>query len=465
MYKNNHKKELIWLYLSTFLLRTGFGGSIILFDWTLVWAIENSLGGDQIASSFSILLISISAITYYIAEIIMTGYYGKKSDKTGAKPVIMYATFGSALVLILYFPASLIFASTYTVGVVFSLILLTIYLAVIHFVHGIFASAKVAPSLGFINKYSDDSNRSLHMAWYDNAILYGRAAGILFGGFLWIILKVDHTSSLSMQSVAIAKTYPILSILLLLALAMIYFGLSSIEGNNEEIHYSIKEDTRIALNIMLQPERKKLLLPWISIAALLGSASLWGPTVSFILSEDAGEHRGYEALLPILIILIALALPAPLWGVYADRNGNVKTLKLGLLGMPIFGILGLLIGYPYFHDDISIGNINLLLSLVPAALFFSALIPVLMSALGDTAEETHGEVMSGYHFIIATGEIIGILGGGIVIGLFSIIQNLTGIFGVGSDGYKLSILIGFGFFEILLVFGMIFGILKLQEGK
>ena len=70
---NPHRKELIYLYLSTFLLRTGFGGVIIIFDWTLVWGIENALGIENSASGTAILLISISALTYYFIEIALTG--------------------------------------------------------------------------------------------------------------------------------------------------------------------------------------------------------------------------------------------------------------------------------------------------------------------------------------------------------------------------------------------------------
>ncbi|MFV2015152.1 MAG: MFS transporter, partial [Candidatus Heimdallarchaeota archaeon] len=405
------------------------------------------------------------AITYYIAEIALTGYYGSSSDKIGSKPILLYATIGASIVILFYAPSSLIFIQIS--DPLIAIIVLTFYLATVHFIHGIFASAKVAPTLGFINHLSTNDNRALHMAWYDNAILYGRAAGIMLGGFLWIIMKVDGKETVDDQAIQIAKTFPFLSILLVIATLLIVFGLKDTENTNvKRKKFSIKEDVSIAARVMLSKERRPMLIPWLSIAALIGSASLWGPTISFILSGEESDNRGYEALLPLIIVLVGLALPAPFWGMFADRKGRKTTLKVGLLGLPIVGLLGAAIGYPFYKDDISISNIYFLLSALPGAFMFSALIPVLMGILGDTADEsTDGEVMSGYHFVIAMGEIIGVLGGGLFIGMFSMFQSLTSIFGEGEDGARLAILIGFILFELILVAGMFVGILRLPENK
>ncbi|OLS28815.1 MAG: hypothetical protein HeimC2_04160 [Candidatus Heimdallarchaeota archaeon LC_2] len=457
----SHRTELFALYLSTFLLRTGFGGAIILFDWLLVWALESK--GFSTSSGYSILLISFAAITYYLAEIMLTGYYGSSSDKVGTKPILLYATIGSGIVLLFYAPSSLIFISISDAN--FAIIGLTFYLALVHFVHGVFASAKVAPTLGFINRLSTNENRALHMAYYDNAILYGRAAGILIGGFLWIILKVDSKEGIDAQGRQIAKAFPFLTILLVIATLLIIYGLKDTEEHKmKRDKFSAKRDIQIAARVMLSEQRRPMLIPWLSISALIGSASLWGPTISFILSDETSHNRGYEALLPLIVVLFGLALPAPLWGIFADRKGRKVTLKVGLLGMPIMGVLGVVLGYPFYKDDISIGNIYFLMAVLPAAFMFSALIPVLMGILGDTAEEsTDGQVMSGYHFTIAMGEIIGVLGGGLVIGFFAMFQSVTGVFGDGQDGTNTAILIGFVLFEILLVAGMFVGILKLPE--
>lgn len=459
---SGHRRELIYLYLATFLLRTGFGGVILIFDWVLVWGIEHALGIENTASITAILIISFSAITYYMAEIALTGYYGNRSDTVGVKPVIMYATVGGAITMLLYAPTPFIFSGIS--NMVTALYLMALYLAIIHFTHGIFASAKVAPTLGFINKLSTDENRALNMSFYDNAILYGRAFGIMLGGTLWILMDVDSTNVVADQAKLISLTFPVLSAIIFISALMIKFGIKDIEETTVKKDFSIREDIRIAAKVMLEPKRKPLLLPWISIAALIGSASLWGPTVSFILSSSSDTHRGWEALLPLMVVLVGLALPAPLWGIYADRKGKKKTLKLGLYGLPIAGVLGLAMGYPFFKDDISLGNIYLLLSILPAAFMFSAMIPVLMGILGDTAEDKHsGKVMSGYHFVIASGEIFGILVGGLFIGLFSLLQSTFGWFGEGNDGNGMAILVGFVLFELSLVAGMIIGIFKLPD--
>ncbi|MHA2252090.1 MAG: hypothetical protein ACXAD7_17125, partial [Candidatus Kariarchaeaceae archaeon] len=59
---SEHKIELISLYISTFFLRAGFGGAILLFDWLLVWALEDAYGVDSTSNATSIFLISFAAI-------------------------------------------------------------------------------------------------------------------------------------------------------------------------------------------------------------------------------------------------------------------------------------------------------------------------------------------------------------------------------------------------------------------
>ena len=458
-----HKIEMMALYLSTFLLRTGFGGAILLVDWILVWGFEHA--NQSATSGYALTVISLAAITYYIAEITLTGYYGSRSDKIGAKPVLLYSTIGAGVVLLLYSPGSLLFMKISNKEV--AVIILALYIAMIHFLHGVFASANVAPSLGFVNKLSTNENRALHMAWYDNAILYGRAAGIVLGGLLWIGLNVDGTSDPNKEAHLIAYTFPFLALLLVFATLLVIFGIQPLHESKKETHvFNIKRDIAIAAKVMLKEERRPMLIPWVSIAALIGSASLWGPTVSFIATSQQSSERGWNALLPIMIALVGLALPAPLWGIYADRKGRKKTLLVGLIGLPLAGVLGLAIGFPFYRSDLSIHNWKLLVSLLPGAFMFSALIPVLMGILGDTAEDAQdGEIMSGYHFVIAAGETVGVIGGGIFIGFFSLLQSITGIFGSGTHGNGVAVVLGFILFEMVLVTGMFIGILRLPEQK
>lgn len=470
----HHKTPIstqIWLLIiATFLLRVGFGAILVIFDWTLVWGIELSLGVAAHSSVESILLTSFAAITYLIAEIMLTGYYGNKSDRIGARPVVLWATFGSMFVVLLYTPASIVYRFSYQAHPYTGILMLTAFLALIHFIHGIFAAAKVAPTLGFINHHSDLSNRTLHMSYYDNAILYGRAGGMILGGLLWVAFGVDGTKNLTVQSELISATYLPLAVLLLIATLLIYWGIEDIPKKDVPNKFSLKKDMKIAYSVMMEKDRRHLLLPWISIAALIGSASVWGPSVAFRVAGSSNAHsnsRGLEAILPIMFILVALALPAPLWGWYADRHDKFRTMKIGLFGSPIFLVIGLAVGFPFYRAGLLskqasiISNIPFLLSLVPSIFFFSAFIPVLMGSLGETAkdgEKEDGHVMSGYHFVIASGEIIGILGGGLFIGFFALL-NFLGVI----HNADLALLVGFVLFELLLVAGLVFGILKLPS--
>ena len=465
--------EMIVLLVSTLLLRVGFGASLILFDWTLVWGIEHAFGIERTAGLEAILLTSFAGITYLIAEIMFTGYYGNRSDIIGAKPVVWLATIGGGVALIFYAPASLIFNFSLGLGAFFAIILLTLYLATIHFVHGVFASAKVAPTLGFINHLSDENNRAKNMSYFDNAILYGRVLGMITGGGLWIIFGVDAFGlSTQEQSIRIALATPILGLILFVAALLIKFGLSNPPTVIKETKkFSLKDDISLAYSVMMQDSRRPLLLPWLSIAALIGSASLWGPSVAFRIassSENAGSERGITALVPIMFILFSLALPAPIWGILADKLGNEKILKVGLFGTPVAFVGGLLVGFPFYYPGIANGdpilsNIPLLLAIAPTLFMFSAFVPVLLGSLGDTAEKgkkDDGHVMSGYHFIIATGEIIGILIGGIFIGVFAILPTLfPGL--PGDQGTY--ILLGFLLFELILIIGIVVGVLKVPS--
>lgn len=454
-------KELIALYISTFLLRIGFAASLILFDWILVWGIETALGHDAINDFGPIFLTSFAAITFLIAEILLTGYYGHRSDKTGPKPIILWATVGAAFVLLLYSPTSYVLVKT-GIGLT-GVILMVLYLSFIHFLHGVVASGKVSPTLGFINFHSDDHNRSLRMAYYDNAILYGRAVGMPLGGALWIYFRVDeHGISVEEQAARIAKTFPVLSLVLLLAAALIFFGLKNPPPQKDEVtEFSIKKDISLAAKVMFEPERKHLLVPWVALSAIIGSVSLWGPSIAFRSGGVGDEDRAIDALIPVIVMVIALALPAPLWGKLADSYSRKKILNVGIAGLPVLGI-GALIGHPYYADSISLSNPYLLGSIVPGIMMISALVPVLMSYLGDTAQKgihDDGRIMSGYHFIIASGEIVGILVGGLVIGLFALLEDIFHMFG----DRNVALLVGFLVFEVVLLIIVIQGILRMPS--
>jgi MFS family permease len=467
-------KELWALLISTFLLRIGFAASLILFDWQLVWGIENTLGSDAVSEFGPIFLTAFASITFLIAEIFLTGYYGHRSDRTGVKPIILFATFGAAFVLLLYAPSTVILvrADKALNSAYLSLVIMVLYLAAIHFVHGIVASAKVSPTLGYINHYSTDNNRSLRMAYYDNAVLYGRAVGMPFGGFLWWIMGVEETDiSVEEEARRIAWTFPILSVVLLVATLFIIFGIKNTPEEKEVAPFSIKEDISLAAKVMFDEKRKPLLVPWLALAALIGAVSLWGPSIAFR-TEGGDEERAISALIPVVIIVVALALPAPIWGKYADTHDRRSALNIGIAGLPVI-LIGALVGYPFYKDDLSLTNIPLLISIVPGIMLLSALVPVMMGALGDTAEHgghEDGQVMSGYHFIIAAGEIIGILIGGLFIGIFAMIQSMTGWFGEKSDvegeigaGDSNALLIGFMLFILILISLVVRGVLKIPH--
>jgi MFS family permease len=464
--------ELIALLISTFLLRIGFAASLILFDWQLIWGIESTLGLDAVSEFGPIFLTAFASITFLIAEIFLTGYYGHRSDRTGVKPIILFATLGAAVVLLLYAPASLILDSLKnSQGAYTSLFMMVMYIALIHFLHGIVASAKVSPTLGYINHFSTDHNRALRMAYYDNAVLYGRAVGMPFGGLLWFWLGVEEDGiSVHEQAKRIAWIYPILSLILIFAALFIIFGIRNTPEHKDVHPFSIKNDLILAAKVMLDPKRKPLLMPWLALAAIIGSVSLWGPSIAF--RTEGGEDRALDALTPVVILVVALALPAPLWGRYADTHDRRSALNIGIAGLPVL-VIGLIIGFPFYKDDPSLSNIPLLFSVVPGIMLFSALVPVLMGALGDTAEygsHDDGQIMSGYHFIIAAGEIIGILIGGLFIGIFAFLQQLTGWFGSTetvdneiSSGENNALLVGFLLFEIILIFIVLRGVLKIPH--
>ncbi|MCY3411896.1 MAG: MFS transporter [Candidatus Heimdallarchaeota archaeon] len=458
--RQNVNRQLVALYISTFLLRIGFAASLILFDWTLVFGIETHLGHEAASEFGPIFLTSFAAITFLIAEIMFTGYYGHRSDSTGVKPILLWATLGAAVVLVLYAPAPyfLLLSDHGWTAVIY----MVLYLALIHFLHGVVASGKVSPTLGFINYNSEDHNRALRMAWYDNAILYGRAVGMPFGGMLWFWMGVDeHGITYEEQVSRLARTFPVLGIILVISALLILFGINNTPKHTEVKPFSLKEDVTLAARVMLEPKRKPLLAPWLALAALIGSVSLWGPSIAFR-SSEAGEERSVDALIPIIVIIVALALPAPLWGKYADSHDRKSAMKLGISGMPLLGVGALIFVLAGSPGGFDLSNFWFLAAIVPGIMVISALVPVLMGALGDTAEKgihDDGQVMSGYHFIIALGEIIGILIGGIAIALFALLETATGIFGGQSN----ALLGGFLLFELILLVVVIVGVLKIPQ--
>jgi len=434
-------RALYGLYAATFLLRIGFAATIITLDRYLFAILAPGHGGGEHLLSVNIQIAMVSS-TFFIAEILLSGYFGTHSDTHDPRRVILFGTGLGGLVMLLYAP-------TPNLGALFGTGMAVFYLAVIHFFHGVASSAKVSPTLGYISRFSKRSDRGAHMGAYDASLMMGRVLGILVGGVLytWVGADIDPSK--------VSRAYPILMLFLLGATLLILLFVKPLDPLQPDAEFSILEELTNSIRTFLDPKRRDMILPWLSMASLVGLIAVWGPG---LLMREGGAS-GVESGLVGGVIGFALGAPGPLWGRVSDRIGRKKTMLIGMAGLLttiVWGAILLGIGMS-FTDPL------FLLLIIPPFVCIAAFIPAFLGRLGDTGESSgHGAVMSGYHFALAIGEMSGIFVGAIFysFGLILFARMLN----VQPDGNPGGI-IGIGLLALMLIALIVVGTSRVKSDE
>lgn len=359
------------LYVSTFLLRTAFGGLLLL--------IADYVPFD---SNYEALLnVAIVAVPYPLAEMLTANYFGTLSDRIGRKPVIVFGTTLAAIVVALYTLSNNVW-----------------YLTFIHGIHGIGAAATIAPAIAMIADHADKSDRGRQMGWFDYSTFIGYIMGAFLGGFM-----IVYTGS---------RAGFLVIALMLAASAIMLRVLVHKEPAKAGSHVAAGFQE---LKTVFRIREIRLMFPiWLIIATILGLAITYLPRI--LLSSDvSGDTIG----IMFAAAGIALGLLQPLWGKVSDIVGRIPVMAYG-----VFSIFGIAIMLVFFLDSAFTqvdGVIEYhLAGIIPLAIFglgAGAFVPAALAMMADsTKEASYGATMGLYSFALGFGAFIAeALGLGIIV--------------------------------------------------
>jgi len=359
------------LYISTFTLRTAFGGLLLLIASYVPYETDYE----------ALLNVAIIAVPYPLAEMLTANYFGILSDRVGRKSVIVFGTTLAGIIVALYTLSNNVW-----------------YLACMHGIHGIGAAATVAPAIAMIADHADKCDRGRQMGWFDYATFLGYILGAVVGGFM-----IDYTGArvgFAIIALMLAASAIMLQVLVRKEPAKI--GSHVMAGFQE-------------LKSIFRIREIRLMFPiWLIIATLLGLAITYLPRI--MLSQDIS---GATIGIMFGAAGVALGLLQPFWGKVSDIVGRVPVMAYGVFS--IFGIAMMLVFFPHAAFTETDGEMEFhLLGLIPLAIMglgAGAFVPAALAMMADsTKEECYGATMGLYSFALGFGAFIAeALGLGIIV--------------------------------------------------
>jgi len=374
--------SLVALYIATFLLRSSFSATLLVFGRYL-----NVIGKDPLEIAFI-------DISYSISEMITAAYFGVLADRVGRKPVMLYGTLLAGI----------------TVAII-PISNSTIWLLSIHAIVGLGAAAKVSSTLALISDYASPEQRGKLMGFYDYSTISGYIAGFLYGGFFYDYFDVSNNLS------NIVQCFLSISMPLFIAAITILIFVIEYEARRERKETEIESISSIKdLKIVWQNEKLRNLLPlWLCITTLFGMASTFGP----VISEEAGVS-GLQTGLLFAAAGTAFGLLQPIWGHISDKIGRTKVLIIGVVSLT--GLITLIpIIFMVFPNIKSLMDIPIpILALIGMLVIGIGALPpaALASVVDETPEDKRGPVMGVYSMMLGLGDTLGGLVGGLFVKAF-----------------------------------------------
>lgn len=377
--------RMLPLFTAVFLMRFAFSFTIVSLQYIV--ARPSSLG--------------IISSAYPIMEMVSGFFIGILADKFGRKWLISIGLLVSAAVS---------FAFTFYSN--------PVYLAIIHGVQGVCASAIVVSSLALLTDLAKNTTRGRDMGAYDFFTIAGYGLG--FFAALIIINGQPANAHIPFYVGSIA--------------AIIGGVFSTIVLRDASVRtkiVSLKEN----IKLITESRSTQTLLPtWFVLMTVVGVFLTFTTRITGLLlpratlATRAVTNVRLDAVLLVLAIvgLMLLGFSQTSLGSLSDRFGRARIALIGQVSL--MGILAVLIGLLAFH-------LKLLYALPFVALFGAGLLAFTPSALAELAdaapESGRGSTMGIYSVAVGAGTIFGPLAGGILISEYGNADGLSILFGIG----------------------------------
>ncbi|MBY9000709.1 MAG: MFS transporter [Candidatus Heimdallarchaeota archaeon] len=473
LYKQDHPTlSFIGILISTFFLRVAFGSTTVLMPIYIFLHLQ--MEGWE--ANLSIIFVEI---TYAIAVIISSGYFGFRSDVSDAKRWILLGTAAGGLILTGYGICALNWQGW--IGIIPLANGLMIFgMSLFHFLHGLAGSIKVNASYGYISRFSVYETRATKMGFYNVAVSGGRSVGVILAGVLYnAIVGVNELTRTEGGNVItywepthpqrLAYLYLLFAFAIVISAVVVFLMIDKTKPVLEHEEYSLKQELLMSWKLMTDKSRRGIVLPLLGTAAIIGILNNWGFLVLSIESNPA------DASLTTVVFTLSMGIPMALWGWVADRIGRRKTLTIGVTGLLMMAVV---IGIAFFGNFMTGGqpwydptsefdpggftnNWWILVLLVISLFLGSAYFPAISGRLGDSSsigmkEERHGSTMSIQQTIISISEIIGIILGGVALTIVFALSDRTDNFTYNLIGMLVPIV-------LLLIFTTIASFLWPEE--
>jgi MFS family permease len=374
------------LFIAVFLMRFAFSFTVV--------SLQYIVGG---ASNLGII-----SSTYPIMEMISGFFIGIFADKFGRKWLISVGLLISA-----------------GVSLAFTFYTDPVYLAIIHGIQGVCASAIIVSSLALLTDLAKNTARGRDMGAYD----FFTIAGYGLGFFAALIIIGGQSANARIP-------------FYLGSVAALVGGIFSIivmrDTNVRTKIVSIKENFKL---ITENRSTQTLLPTWFVLMTIVGVFLTFTTRITDVLlppRESLATHavsnlRLDAALLVLAVVgLILLGFSQTSLGALSDRFGRARIALIGQVSL--MGILAVLIGLLAFH-------LKLIYALPFVALFGAGLLAFTPSALAELADAApvtgRGSTMGIYSISVGAGTIFGPLAGGILISEYGVRYGLSILFGIG----------------------------------
>ncbi|UJG42088.1 MAG: MFS transporter [Candidatus Heimdallarchaeum aukensis] len=408
----HQKRSFLGIIVSTFFLRVAFGSTTVLMPLY----IYKHLRMEGWIANIAIMIVEV---TYALAVIASSGYFGSKADLDDAKKWILFGTASGGLVLFGYGVCA--FNWQGLIGIVPLANGLIIFgMSVYHFIHGIAGSAKVNASYGYISRFSVYENRATRMGIYNVAVTAGRSTGVVLAGFLYkfFVGQSDDVAWQPLRPSWLVYEYLVFAFFLIISALVVYFSVEKTRPVISKSSFSLKKQLLASWNLLTNKDRRGIILPLVGTASIIGILNNWA---FLVISLETGADVG--STVTVLLTLL-MGAPMALWGYVADKIGRKKTLAIG-----VFGMIGMtfMLGFSYFGNYVDPDDLSSILDhswiitlLVIFVILASAYFPAISGRLGDSSsigfkEERHGTTMSVQQTIMSLSEIIGIVLGGVAL--------------------------------------------------